>query len=497
MIPDPVLLIVIPLLAAFLIPLTAIFSKKLASTIPLLGLIGMAAVAGWLFPNLDDGAIMSETGGFAPPWGISLVVTPLGGMLALGMILVAIFVIIPTTGKAERKSDLWFNGMGMMATAGAVGMVITGDLFNLFVFLEITSIAAVVLAALPREGDDSGFNWKGAATLAVISAVASFMVLAAIALLYGSTSTLNLADMASASGDIPSFTAGAVLILMIIGFGVESEIFPLNGWVPEVYRGSRWGTASIFSGIIGKAGLIALIRVVLIIVGPSLGNSFASDLLLWGGLITYLVAEAAAFTSRDLYRLLGFSSIGVLGLSLAVISSGSEMGIKAGILLIIGNMIAKPILFSVIDHAGKGTKGDLPLSTLEGLIRRSPSAALLFTLSSLALLGMPPSPTFWGKFMLFAGADGTAGWAVAAAVVIGTLLEAGYIGRLVWKAVSTRETGREQKRIPMSVARIIPALIGILGLILIGLFPSMLGGSLDNAVKELSDPSTYIRWGGF
>lgn len=497
MIPDPVLLIVIPLIAAFLIPLTAIFSKKLASFIPLLGLTGMGVVAGWLQFYLEDGAIMSETGGFAPPWGISLVVTPLGGLLALGMILVAIFVLIPTAGRAEKISDLWFNGMGMMATAGAVGMIITGDLFNLFVFLEITSISAVVLAALPRDGDDSGFNWKGTATLAVISAVASFMVLAAIALLYGSTSTLNLADMAASAGDIPSFTAGVVLILMIIGFGVEAEVFPLNGWAPEVYRGSRWGTASIFSGIIGKAGLIAMIRVVLIVVGPSLGNSFAADLLLWGGLITYLVAEAAAFTSRDLYRMMGFSSIGVLGLSLAVISSGSDMGIRAGILLIIGSMIAKPIIFSVIDHAGKGRKGDLPLSTLEGLIKRSPAAALLLTISSLALLGMPPSPTFWGKFMLFAGADGTTGWAIAAFVIIGTLLEAGYIGRLIWKAVSTRDTGRKLPKIPMPVARVLPALIGILGLIIIGLFPSILEGSLDRAVEELSDPERYIKWGGF
>lgn len=491
---DPVLLIVIPLIAAFLVPMVSLFSRKIASFIPLIALLAMGGLAGHLLFSTGDTAITSTTGGFDPPWGISLVVTPLGALVSAMMIFVGIFVSLPSTAKVGKGYELWYNVFVMMTVTGAVGMVITGDLFNLFVFLEITSIGATVLAVLPRDGETKGLNWRGAASFAIISAVASFLILAAIALLYGATSTLNMAQMAQRAGEIPSFVAGTAFLLMFVGFGIEAEIFPLNGWAPDVYRGSRWGTASIFSGVVGKAGLIALLRISFIILGPAIGGTFPADLLMWAGLATFIVGEAAAFTSKDLYRMLGFSSIGAYGLILAAFASGSEMAIQAGVLLMLGHMLAKPILFSMIDRAGAGKRGDVTLSDLEGLGRRSTMSGVLFVGAALAMLGMPPSPTFWGKVMLFSSAGTQGQWALAAIVALGTLLEAGYMGRLIWKVMSPV---KEEKKIKLPVLRLLPGLVALGLIILIGIQPAILNDILDRAAQEFMDRLNYIDWGGF
>jgi formate hydrogenlyase subunit 3/multisubunit Na+/H+ antiporter MnhD subunit len=493
MTPDPVLLIVFPLIAAFLTPLAFIVSKKYARFIPLLGILAMGVVSFmllWEFidtfydQNIALGSINSTTGGFQPPFGISLVVTPLGALISFGMIMVALYVLITNIQKKEDDKGPWFEMMAMMATAGAVGMVITGDLFNMFVFLEITSISGTVLAALPRGNGEKGLNWRGAAGYAVISALASFLILAAIALLYGSTSTLNISQMAHRIGDINTYVAGTALLLMIIGFGIEAEIFPLNGWAPEVYRGSRWGTSTIFSGVIGKAGLIAMLKVVTVILAPALDGNIAMDILLWGGVITFIIGEAAAFTSKDLYRLWGFSSIGMFGLMLAAFSLGGRYGIYAAVMIMIGHLISKPVLFS-LTGALKHKDKDLPLSALDGLASRSRITAMLFVGAALMLLGMPPSPIFWGKYFLFRQAGTGSEWLLMGLLIMGTMLEAGYIGKILWRVLPKKDVSKPFK---LPITTMVMAVIAVTFGIILGAAPALLEDILDLIWIEFLDP---------
>ncbi len=492
MIVDPVLLVVIPLSAAFLVPLISMLSKKLAEWIPILGLLGMAIVMAINLPELFNGPITSTTGGFNPPWGISIIMTPLGGLFAAGMIGVGLFVSISGISDSGRPYQAIYNTFVMMATAGAVGMVITGDLFNMFVFLEITSISGVVLAAMPRKGHEKGLNWRGAAVYAVVGGVASFLVLAGIALLYGATSTLNIAQIASRIEDVDTFVIGAAFLAMFVGFGIESELFPLNGWAPEVYRGSRWGTSSLFSGVIGKAGLLALIRVSITVLSPGLENDLIPDILLWVGAATYIFGEAAAFSSKDLYRILGYSSIGMFGLLTVSFSLGIEDGIRGGILLLIGHMLVKPLLFSMTSFAGRMKKGDVPISSLKGLIRTSPLAGILLTIGILALIGMPPSPIFWGKFLIISSAGSEAQWLLIGILLTGTILEAGYLGRMLYNILDTRRSHSPSK---LPFARGLMGIVAVLTILLIGIVPGPLNDMADLIVKELMDPSIYTSWG--
>lgn len=496
MTPDPVLLIVFPLIAAFFTPIVATFSKRTARFIPLIGILSMGVVAVILLLDVVGESfkvVQSTTGGFEPPWGIDLVVTPLGALISVGMIGVAFYVLVSSIIKREKDGGPWFELMTMMATTGAVGMVITGDLFNMFVFLEITSISGTVLAALPRGNGKKGLNWKGAAGYAIISALASFLILAAVGLLYGSTSTLNLAQMGARVGGIDTFVAGTALLLMIIGFGIEAEIFPLNGWAPEVYRGSRWGASSIFSGVIGKAGLIAMLKVVTIVLAPALDGNIVMDILLWGGIITFIVGEAAAFTSKDLYRLLGFSSIGIFGLVLASFSLGGQNGIWAAVMIIIGHMISKPVLFSLVGSL-KGEDQDAPLSALDGLMGRSRTAGFLFAGALLMLLGMPPSPIFWGKYFLFSGAGLEEKWLMVGVIIIGTVLEAGYVGKLLWRTMPKEGISR---KVGLPVTTGAMAIIAVVLGIVIGVMPGLLEDLVEQVLWEFTEPMKYyVALGG-
>ncbi|MFW3147211.1 MAG: complex I subunit 5 family protein [Thermoplasmatota archaeon] len=491
----PVLLIIIPLGAAFLTTLISTFSRKLARLLPLIGVLAMVFIAALLLKEVvENGDVTAKTGfdvwndestADSIPMGIHLVATPLGSLMALGMSVVASFVLISALSTKKDSSEPWYSMMVMMATAGAVGMVITGDLFNLFVFLEITSISGTVLAALPRGEGDKGLNWRGAVGYAIISAIASFLILAAIALIYGATSTLNMEQIAGRITGADPFLIGAALLLMLVGFGIEAEIFPLNGWAPDVYRGARWGASSIFSGVIGKAGLLALLRVVLMTLGPALDGQLVADILLWGGAVTFLVGEAAAFTSKDLYRIFGFSSIGMFGLMLMSFSLGADQGIWAGVFIVVGHMVLKPVLFSITGSLSDRDK-DAPLSRLNGLISRSRTTAFLFAAAAIMLLGLPPSPIFWGKYFLITGIGIERQWLLLGVLLVGILLEAGYIGKLLYRALSGREATKKEdmpffKWVAVTSLLLISALIG--------LAPSALEEVAEKVLEE------FLKWG--
>jgi formate hydrogenlyase subunit 3/multisubunit Na+/H+ antiporter MnhD subunit len=208
------------------------------------------------------------------------------------------------------------------------------------------------------------------------------------------------------------------------------------------------------------------------------------DILMWAGVITFIVGEAAAFTSKDLYRLWGFSSIGMFGLMLAAFSLGGRWGIYAAVLIMVGHLISKPVLFS-LTGALKHKDKDLPLSALDGLMGRSRITALLFIGAALMLLGMPPSPIFWGKFFLFRQVGTGSEWLLMGLLVIGMVLEAGYIGKILWRIMPK---DRMSKPFKLPVTTLVMAVIAVALGIILGAAPVLLEDILDLIWIEFLDP---------
>ncbi|MCB1738242.1 MAG: NADH-quinone oxidoreductase subunit J, partial [Gammaproteobacteria bacterium] len=215
----------------------------------------------------------------------------------------------------------------------------------------------------------------------------------------------------------------AAFALLLLGFGVKAELFPVNTWVPEVYAGSTARVAGLLAGVVSKLAVLVVVRL-LVVVFP---HDETRMLLLALGVLGVLSGELAAWAAKDMRRMLAFSSIGQLGMIFIAFSLPGEAGWIAGLALVLHHLVVKSGLFLIADRWGGS------LAVLTGAARVSPFGAGLFVLFALSLIGVPPLPGFWAKLQLVSGLVDAGGGAymTALAVFLGaTVIEANYLFRL-------------------------------------------------------------------
>ncbi|HFE52460.1 MAG TPA: hypothetical protein ENK07_03400, partial [Bacteroidetes bacterium] len=318
---DPVLLIALPLLTAFLVPLVRRMWRPLGEALPLLTLLFNLGLAISYVPRALEKPIVVVIAGWKPPLGINLTIGPLGIFMAVLILFVAVLVAIYSIWYIREEPKERYCMLCLMLVTGSLGMVLTGDLFNLFVFMEITSISAYALTAFIRDRDGSEAAFK----YLIIGSLASNFFLLGVVLLYSATGTLNMADLASKLPNVdPRITVPAV-ILMVVGLGVESEMFPLNGWAPDAYSMAPTPIGAVFGAIVVKGAVYALARVLYTI----FNFQGIIHFLVIMGIITLLMGEMAALRQRQIKRMLAFSSIGQMGLILVALGLGTAGGLVA------------------------------------------------------------------------------------------------------------------------------------------------------------------------
>ena len=306
---NPVLLIAVPLIGAFLIPvLSALRLKVLAKFITLItssfSLVGAILIFNHV---LHAGIFNVKIAGFKPPFGINLEITLLGSiivmLLSLGILLTSFYNLFIAHSEPEDK----FNIALTLLLLGGTGIALTGDMFNMFVFLEITSIAAYILSAYRRNGigEEAGLKYL------FIGSIGSLFFLLGVILLYTQAGSLNIARLAKYSAD--HLSNPVILfstIMFIVGLGIEAEIFPFNWWVPDVYQAAPDSISSVFAGAISKVGIYAFIRIFITVFNGVPYHETLIYLVLTGSLI----AEGAALFQKDIKRLFAYSSLGQIGL---------------------------------------------------------------------------------------------------------------------------------------------------------------------------------------
>jgi formate hydrogenlyase subunit 3/multisubunit Na+/H+ antiporter MnhD subunit len=234
---------------------------------------------------------------------------------------------------------------------------------------------------------------------------------------------LNLGQLAELRGELAGPLGLAAFLCLLIGFGVKAELFPVNTWVPEVYAAASRRTAALLAGLISKLAVLVILRL-LVLLFPY-PEAYAVLLLL--GVLGVLSGELAAWRARDLTRMLAWSSIAQLGLVFIAFSVSGEAGIVAGVAVALHHLIAKPALFLLAERWGGS------LEALHGVARQSPLAGVLFVILALSLIGVPPLPGFWAKFLLLTGladAGGGVHYLAVAVVLATTVLEANYLLRI-------------------------------------------------------------------
>lgn len=477
---SPILLIAVPLFFAFSVPLWGIISKKIEKFIPFISLSITTAIAFYFVPIAIKKPIIVVTGGFLPPFGINLTVGALGIFLAVLIqvvgVLVSIFIINYRNPEPGEKYYMLF----LLLIVGVTGMVLTGDIFNLFVFLEITGISSYALTAVKKKRG----SVEGAFKYLLLGSLGSTLVLLGIALIYGSLGTLNMADIAEHIGHMDKRVLLTAALLFITGFGVEAEIFPVNGWVPDAYEGAPIPVIAIFSSAVAKAGLYALARILYTLMGaPGLIH-----LLLVLGILTLLIGEFAALRQNDLRRLLAYSSIGQMGLIVLAFGVGTLGALSAGLFQILNHSIGKTLLF-----LGLGImitqSGSSKLDALSGFGKGMPITTLFFTVGVLSLMGLPPLSGFWSKLWIILSVIDAKYVLLASLIFIGAIIEAAYFLRVL-KVLYLGSYEGPRPRGNFLGGLVMASLVVIL--IVFGLYPHLITRFLVPAAQELISRTNYI-----
>jgi multicomponent Na+:H+ antiporter subunit D len=383
------------------------------------------------------GTVVHWFGGWVPRHGVALgiafVVDPVGAALAT-------FVAFLTTA-AILYAWTYYDDSGapfpvLMLTfmAALIGFFLTGDLFNLFVFFELMSVAAYALTAYRTEDESAVL---GGLSFAVLNSAGAFFILIGIALLYGRTGALNMAQIGHALGAHADGLVVVAFAFIAVGLFVKAALVPFHFWLADAHAVAPTPLCVLFSGIMVQSALYAVARVYWSVFSGALGDHHDTlrALLIAFGLVTAFAGGIMCFAQRHFKRLLAFSTIahtGILVCAFALLTPGALAGIWV---YIIGHGLAKGTLFmcSGILLCRYGT---VDVDVLRSRLRRHPWGIATIALAALALCGMPPYGTFVANALIDdAARDAGLGWLpyaliVAAALTAGSVFNA--LGRMAF-----------------------------------------------------------------
>jgi len=487
----PIIAIILPLFGAFLTPIISMVSKRfhaeracnwfavvvLVTTLAVVAAMGVAVWSG--------GIMVYKLGGWSPPWGIVLAVDGLNLLIALIVAgvssLVAIYSLVYM--RRDTRLDLYCVLL-LLVTAGAMGVTLTGDIFNLYVFFEIMSIGSYALVAFRRKWDsvEAGIKYM------IIGSLGTSLILLGIALLYGMIGSLTIADLAQKLGQVAASDVIVPLALLITGFGIKIAMIPLHAWAPDAYQAAPSSISALLAGATTTAGLYAMIRVVYMMFGAfGVGTMFAIF-----GLVTMVVGALMALTQRDLKRLLAYSGISQMGYILLGVGLGTALGVQGGLFHLLNNAIFKVLLF-MCAGAILYRVGTTNLNELGGLGKNMPITAGLFVIGALAISGVPPLNGFASKWTIYiAGIE--AGKAVFSliAIIMSVLTLAYFL-----KAINSIFLGQRPKRLQnvkeAPLTMLFPMMLLAVLCIVLGVLPSLGIGLVEPAQGALMNQSGYIN----
>jgi len=342
-----------------------------------------------------DGIAVLQVGGWPAPFGITMVADLFSAILVVlaGVLAVAVTLYSTATIDAGREHYAYYP-LTMVLLAGVCGTFLTGDLFNLYVWFEVLLIASFVLLALGGERA----QLEGALKYVALNLVASAVLLVTIGVVYGMTGTVNLADLSGRLGAVePDGMVTAVAAMLLVAFGIKAALVPLFFWLPASYHTPPVAVSAIFSGLLTKVGIYALVRVFTLLFAEE--AAAFQPLLLTVAALTMIMGVIGAVAQHDMRRLLSFhiiSQIGYLVMGLALFTVNAMAGL---IFFLVHVALAKSTLF-LVSGAVKQLTGSFELAKTGGLWVLKPGLAVLFGIAAMALAGIPPFSGFLAKLAL-------------------------------------------------------------------------------------------------
>jgi len=489
--------VAIPLVTAFVLP---IFGKKgkAAATI----LANLATISLLVLSILCIGKSgIYAVGKWSIPLGINMVLDGLSSLLLLAIAVVSAAAMLFSARYMEQyTAKTKYLSLFLLMVAAMNGLVLSGDIFNLFVFLEIASLTSYSLVGFGCEHEELEASFK----YMVLGSIGSSFILFAIALVYGNTGALNMAYVSNAI-QTSGLNAGLsfALSLFIVGFSLKAALVPFHAWLPDAHPSAPAPISAMLSGILIKTlGIYALARVVFNIFGVSLSIGWVLVAL---GLLSMVAGAFLAIGQWDFKRLLAYSSISQIGYVVLGIGLGAtliakkadlawaSLAILGGLFHLVNHAVYKSLLFLTSGSVQMST-GTRQMKQMGGLAEKLPFTRTACIVASASIVGIPPFSGFWSKLILvWAAVLAHLYWVAALIIFISlcTLIMYLKVQRYVFLGELPENLRQiKENRGPMLVAMLfLTCLCVLMGLLV--LVPSLKHSILDPAVKVLTDGLSY------
>lgn len=428
----PALQVLIPLLCA---PLCAMLRSATAAWLLfLLSAFASFGCAVLLALRVAGGQVQQYAmGGWAAPAGIEYVIddfnTPVLLLVTLIAAVVAVYSRRSIAAEVERKRIPLVYACLCLVLTGLLGLTVTGDAFNAFVFLEITSLSSYALIAMGRRRRALLATYR----YLVIGTVGATFILLGIGLAYAVTGTLNMADLAQRLADVEGNRAlYAAVAFVFVGLAVKMGMFPLHAWLPQAYGEAPSAISTFLAGTGTKVAIYVFLRFAFTVFGTTLvfRELPVGTIGLALATVAMLAGSAVACFQTDIKYLLAWSSVGQIGYIVAGVCLATAPGVSAAYLHLINHGVIKAALFAAAGLLLLRV-GSMRLDALAGFGRRMPWTFAAILLAGLGLVGVPLTSGFVSKWALVTALVEQGQWVVLAAVLVSSLLALVYIGRIV------------------------------------------------------------------
>ncbi|MGB8952515.1 MAG: proton-conducting transporter membrane subunit [Candidatus Aminicenantales bacterium] len=478
---SPALPVLILLCAAISIPVLALLKRQMAY---ILAMAAAVSAVGFSALNvvkvLNHGPVHYHMGGWPPPIGIEYVLDYLSAFIVLVINSIAFLVLIHAQRVVRRElsspaKEIPYYAVALLMMCGFNGIVVTGDFFNLYVWLEISSLSLYGLIAVGSKKSP-----VAALRYLIMGTIGACFYLLGLGFLFTVSGTLNMADMNKILPFISREPAVIIgLSLMVIGMGIKMALFPLHGWLPDSYTYAPSSSSALMAPIGTKVGAYVLIRILFFIFGVGyVSRKFPVTLILgWLSAAGIIFGSVMAIAQKEMKRMLAYSSVAQVGYIGMGIGLANPLGLIGAVLHVMNHGCMKALLFLVAGNF-RTKLGHSTIPRFDDSLRKAmPWTTAAFTVGALSMVGIPPLVGFFSKWYLALGAIQKSNWIFLAVLLLSSLLNAVYFFRIIekiyMKPVSRVPEGNalsaESKKTEVSAPLLIPTLILASALLLLGI----------------------------
>lgn len=483
-------IIVLPLIIPIIVGVILVFIRPFVKTqrvISLVTMLGLAGISLYILNKIQtEGILRLDFGGWEPPFGILFVADSFAMLFVLtANIVTAICLIYAFSSIGESHEKMFFYPFVLFLIAGVNGSFLTGDLFNLFVCFEVMLLASYVLVTLGGKKAQLRESIK----YVVINILSSWFFLVALAYLYGTLGTLNMAHLServAEAGQGPLLTTISILFLIV--FSLKAGLL-LFFWLPGSYSVPPTAIAALFGALLTKVGIYALFRTFTLIFyhEPSITHTLIG---IMAG-VTLVVGCIGAIAYKDVRLIASYNVVIAVGFILVGLAVATQTALEGSIYYVMHDMVAKAMLFLIAGTMITLT-GKTKIDEISGLIRNYPLFGWMVFIVTCSLAGIPPLSGFVGKILVGQGAIESGSYILLTLAFISSIVVLYSLLRIFLKSIFGETIISPDDEVPLKKGMIISIVLLAIGTISLGLGAEFISGYVSNAAHTLSNPSVYI-----